>query len=136
MSPKLILSSSTFFLLRIEIFLSRFWYVFVRFNDVFQLRDWADILLIAPLSANTLAKISSGLCDNLLTCVCRAWPLSSARFSIYFENEIEIIYFLPISDNEHPRRLKMSHSDFSEISKNYFGCLTDNLSSKRERHVI
>ncbi|VDM32432.1 unnamed protein product [Hydatigera taeniaeformis] len=38
-----------------------------------QLRDWADILLIAPLSANTLAKIASGLCDNLLTCIARAW---------------------------------------------------------------
>jgi len=38
-----------------------------------QLRDWADIFLIAPLSANSLAKISNGLCDNLVTCICRAW---------------------------------------------------------------
>jgi len=30
---------------------------------------WADHMIIAPLSANTLAKISSGLCDNLLTAV-------------------------------------------------------------------
>ncbi len=37
------------------------------------LRRWADCLVIAPLSANTLAKISYGLCDNLLTCVYRAW---------------------------------------------------------------
>jgi phosphopantothenoylcysteine decarboxylase/phosphopantothenate--cysteine ligase len=27
---------------------------------------WADIMLIAPLSANTLAKMANGLCDNLL----------------------------------------------------------------------
>jgi len=27
---------------------------------------WADIFLIAPLSCNTLAKMASGLCDNLL----------------------------------------------------------------------
>ncbi|MEO6917011.1 MAG: bifunctional phosphopantothenoylcysteine decarboxylase/phosphopantothenate--cysteine ligase CoaBC [Chitinophagaceae bacterium] len=27
---------------------------------------WADLFLIAPLSCNTLAKMSSGLCDNLL----------------------------------------------------------------------
>jgi phosphopantothenoylcysteine decarboxylase len=40
-----------------------------------ELRKWAHFLLIAPLSANTLAKISSGLCDNLLTLVCRAWPM-------------------------------------------------------------
>ena len=38
-----------------------------------QLRDWADLLLIAPLSANSLAKIANGFADNLLTCVVRAW---------------------------------------------------------------
>ena len=30
---------------------------------------WADIMLIAPLSCNSLAKMASGLCDNLLTAV-------------------------------------------------------------------
>lgn len=40
-----------------------------------ELRKWADCLLIAPLSANTLAKISTGICDNLLTQVCRAWDM-------------------------------------------------------------
>ena len=34
-----------------------------------ELRRWADCLVIAPLSANTLAKCAQGLCDNLLTCV-------------------------------------------------------------------
>lgn len=38
-----------------------------------ELRRWADILVIAPLSANTLAKITGGFCDNLLTSVVRAW---------------------------------------------------------------
>ncbi|CAO2161440.1 unnamed protein product [Urochloa humidicola] len=38
-----------------------------------ELRRWADALVIAPLSANTLAKVAGGLCDNLLTCVVRAW---------------------------------------------------------------
>jgi phosphopantothenoylcysteine decarboxylase len=38
-----------------------------------QLRRWADILLIAPLDANTLAKLANGLADNCLTCVWRAW---------------------------------------------------------------
>ncbi|KAL3866902.1 hypothetical protein ACJMK2_044152 [Sinanodonta woodiana] len=40
-----------------------------------ELRRWADILVIAPLDANTLAKITHGICDNLLTCVVRAWDL-------------------------------------------------------------
>ncbi|MEO6548926.1 MAG: bifunctional phosphopantothenoylcysteine decarboxylase/phosphopantothenate--cysteine ligase CoaBC [Ferruginibacter sp.] len=30
---------------------------------------WADIMLIAPLSCNTLAKMATGICDNLLTAV-------------------------------------------------------------------
>lgn len=38
-----------------------------------ELRKWAELLLIAPLDANTLAKLAVGLCDNLLTCVYRAW---------------------------------------------------------------
>lgn len=41
-----------------------------------ELRRWADVLVIAPLSANTLAKVAGGLCDNLLTCVVRAWDYS------------------------------------------------------------
>ena len=31
-----------------------------------ELGRWADILVIAPLSCNTLAKMAAGLCDNLL----------------------------------------------------------------------
>ncbi|VDD76436.1 unnamed protein product [Mesocestoides corti] len=46
-----------------------------------KLKNWAQIFLIAPLSANTLAKIAGGLCDNLLTCIARAW---------YFEEPIGI----------------------------------------------
>jgi phosphopantothenoylcysteine decarboxylase len=38
-----------------------------------ELRRWADLLLIAPLDANTLAKLACGLADNCLTCVWRAW---------------------------------------------------------------
>lgn len=42
-----------------------------------ELRRWADMLVVAPLSANTLAKIVHGLCDNLLTNVIRAWDTTS-----------------------------------------------------------
>ncbi|TDH09541.1 hypothetical protein EPR50_G00088440 [Perca flavescens] len=41
-----------------------------------ELRRWADLLVIAPLDANTLGKIANGICDNLLTCVVRAWDTS------------------------------------------------------------
>lgn len=38
-----------------------------------ELRRWADALLVAPLDANTLAKLACGLADNCLCCVWRAW---------------------------------------------------------------
>jgi len=41
-----------------------------------ELRRWADLFLIAPLDANTLAKLAGGLADNCLTCVWRAWDTS------------------------------------------------------------
>lgn len=38
-----------------------------------ELRRWAELFVIAPLDANTLAKLAVGLSDNCLTCVWRAW---------------------------------------------------------------
>ncbi|XP_022130680.1 phosphopantothenoylcysteine decarboxylase [Pieris rapae] len=40
-----------------------------------ELGKMADIMVIAPLDANTLAKLSTGICDNMLTCTVRAWDL-------------------------------------------------------------
>jgi phosphopantothenoylcysteine decarboxylase len=57
-----------------------------------ELRKWADVLVVAPLSANTLAKLAHGLCDNLLTCVARAWDaqkpvvLAPAMNTLMYEN--------------------------------------------------
>jgi len=45
-----------------------------------ELRRWADALVIAPLDANTLAKMSHGICDNLLTCVVRAWDIKKPLY--------------------------------------------------------
>ena len=38
-----------------------------------EFRRWADLLVLAPLDANTLGKVALGLCDNFLTCLVRAW---------------------------------------------------------------
>ena len=38
-----------------------------------EFRRWADVLVVAPLDANTLAKFALGLSDNFLTCLFRAW---------------------------------------------------------------
>ncbi|KAF2266633.1 flavo protein [Lojkania enalia] len=47
----------------------------VRGNKILhiELRRWADIMVVAPLSADTLAKITQGWSDNLLLSVIRAW---------------------------------------------------------------
>ena len=47
-------------------------------NDVLHITlcDQTSVLVIAPCSANTLAKLANGICDNLLTCVARAWDLN------------------------------------------------------------
>jgi phosphopantothenoylcysteine decarboxylase len=39
-------------------------------------RQWADLLIVAPLDANTLAKFALGISDNFLTCVFRAWDFA------------------------------------------------------------
>ena len=53
-------------------------------NHVFQhekpghinLADWADIVVVAPATANIIGKIANGICDDLLsTTLCACWPL-------------------------------------------------------------
>jgi 3-polyprenyl-4-hydroxybenzoate decarboxylase len=58
------------------------------------LRKWAGVLVVAPLSDNTLTKMSVGLCDNLLTCVYRAWDntrpvvVAPAMNTLMWENDL------------------------------------------------
>ncbi len=35
-------------------------------NSHVELGVWADLMLIAPITANTIAKMANGICDNLL----------------------------------------------------------------------
>lgn len=35
-------------------------------NNHVQLAEWADVFLIAPATANTIAKMANGICDNVL----------------------------------------------------------------------
>ena len=59
-----------------------------------ELKKWCDVLLVCPLSANTLAKTANGLCDNLVTSIVRAWDKSKrmivcpAMNSYMWENPI------------------------------------------------
>jgi phosphopantothenoylcysteine decarboxylase/phosphopantothenate--cysteine ligase len=38
--------------------------------------DWADVVVVAPATANILGKIANGICDDMLsTTLCACWPL-------------------------------------------------------------
>lgn len=74
-----------------------------------ELRKWADAILLAPLSANTLAKITNGLCDNLLTSVVRAWDFKKKGFFCLAMNTLMYEHFLT------KRQLKILLEDFKFV---------------------
>jgi len=65
-----------------------------------ELRRWADIVLIAPCSANTLSKIAHGLCDNLATSLLRA--LAPTTPTYVFPAMNTLMYEHPLT-SEHVR---------------------------------
>jgi phosphopantothenoylcysteine decarboxylase/phosphopantothenate--cysteine ligase len=54
-------------------------------NNHVELGLWADLLIIAPASANTMAKMANGLSDNLLTAV-----YLSAKCPVYFAPAMDL----------------------------------------------
>ncbi|HEV8512008.1 MAG TPA: flavoprotein, partial [Cyclobacteriaceae bacterium] len=46
---------------------------------------WADAMVIAPASANTIAKMANGICDNLLLAV-----YLSARCKVFFSPAMDL----------------------------------------------
>jgi phosphopantothenoylcysteine decarboxylase/phosphopantothenate--cysteine ligase len=54
-------------------------------NNHVELGLWADIFIIAPASANTLAKMANGLCDNLLLAT-----YLSAKCPVYFAPAMDL----------------------------------------------
>lgn len=54
-------------------------------NNHVDLGRWADVLVIAPASANTLAKMATGVCDNLLLAV-----YLSARCPVFFAPAMDL----------------------------------------------
>lgn len=71
-----------------------------------ELRKWADAFLIAPLDANTMGKIANGLCDNLLTCVARAWDFNSNK-NFYFAPAMNTCMWDHPMTADHLKKLKL-----------------------------
>lgn len=67
-----------------------------------ELAKWCDAFLIAPLTANTLAKMASGICDNLLTSAVRALGnkpliLAPAMNTAMWENHFSQVHLEKLS---------------------------------------
>ena len=56
-----------------------------QWNNHVELALWADAILIAPATANTLAKMASGICDHLLMAV-----YLSAQCPVYFAPAMDL----------------------------------------------
>lgn len=54
-------------------------------NDHVELGLWADLLLVAPATATTLAKMAAGLCDNIIVAV-----YLSARCPVWFAPAMDL----------------------------------------------
>ena len=57
-------------------------------NNHVDLALWADLMVIAPLTANTLAKMTKGICDNLLMAT-----YLSAKSKVYFAPAMDLDMF-------------------------------------------
>lgn len=69
-------------------------------NNHVELGLWADVLLIAPATAHTLAKCAAGLCEDLLTAV-----YLSARCPVFFAPAMDLDMYLHGSTLENLQRL-------------------------------
>ncbi len=70
-------------------------------NNHVDLGLWADVLVIAPASANTIAKMANGQCDNLLLAV-----YLSARCPVFFAPAMDLDMLEHPSTKSNLERLK------------------------------
>ena len=66
-----------------------------KWNNHVELGLWADLMIIAPATANTLSKMTNGTCDNLLIAV-----YLSAKCPVYFAPAMDLDMYI------HPSTLK------------------------------
>lgn len=66
-----------------------------RWTNHVDLGAWADVLIIAPLTANTLAKMAHGICDNLLLATYR-----SAKCPVIVAPAMDLDMYAHISTKE------------------------------------
>ncbi|HKO77372.1 MAG TPA: bifunctional phosphopantothenoylcysteine decarboxylase/phosphopantothenate--cysteine ligase CoaBC [Flavobacterium sp.] len=70
-------------------------------NSHVELGLWADLMVVAPATANTLSKMANGLCDNLLIAC-----YLSAKCPVYFAPAMDLDMYIHPSTLESFRTLK------------------------------
>lgn len=60
-----------------------------KWNNHVELALWADMMVIAPATANTLSKMTNGTCDNLLIAV-----YLSAKCAVYFAPAMDLDMYI------------------------------------------
>lgn len=88
-------------------------------NNHVDLGLWADVILIAPSTAHTLAKCANGICDDLLTAV-----YLSAKCHVMFAPAMDLDMYQHPSTIENVRKLQ---SFGNQIVKSNFGELASGL---------
>lgn len=70
-------------------------------NNHVELALWADLLLVAPATANTIAKFANGICDNLLSAV-----YLSAKCQVYIAPAMDLDMWKHMSTQNNIVKLK------------------------------
>lgn len=73
-------------------------------NNHVNLAEWADAIIIAPLTANTLAKFATGICDNIVTAC-----YLSARSKVFVAPAMDLDMY------KHPT----THANIETLKKNF-----------------
>ncbi len=90
-------------------------------NNHVELGLWADVFVIAPASANTLAKMAGGLCDNLLMAT-----YLSAKCPVFFAPAMDLDMYQHKSTKDNLKRLasfgnKIIHPGTGELASGLHG---------------
>jgi phosphopantothenoylcysteine decarboxylase len=92
-----------------------------------ELRRWAHLLVIAPLSANSLAKIVNGLSDGLLMSVVRAWDTTGLVDGVDGKSRKKRVFVAPSMNTamwRHPvtdRQIKVLEEEWGGTGKDEHG---------------
>lgn len=90
-------------------------------NNHVELAQWADVIVVAPVSSNTLAKLASGQTDNLLLIT-----LASSKCPVFFAPAMDLDMFRHGANTENIEKLqKFGHillpSEIGELASGLEG---------------